>query len=251
MVQEFTNKHLPVLTCPDLNHLISSYVQFTQTDAVMAKAVTIIHLDFAAPGSRNALLLKHLPTAMMNCCRALGSSRSVVLAMHASRPKEETTEDPVADEYSFVTGMRKAGFLSIKYYQPLTPPASETGSLSTWDFMATGRLFYLQEDDSAPDDKHWLKKTELFRTGLCPGATLESDLLRVGDGASRLNVRQSNNSVTVTLRCEQHSIHLEADEGMEPVRAAANTRAAQRGPQSIPAPKVVSGCRLLVGKSYY
>ena len=55
-----------------------------------------------------------------------GSAQSCVLAIHASREREGSLDDPIQDELDFTKEMRKQGFKATRrWVQPLNVPAEE------------------------------------------------------------------------------------------------------------------------------
>ena len=63
---------------------------------------------------------------MIDCHCFAGTRNTIVLAVMANRPKEDSETDPLEDEIEFCRTMRAAGFLvQIPWQMPLTQPGEE------------------------------------------------------------------------------------------------------------------------------
>ncbi|CAK9114216.1 unnamed protein product [Durusdinium trenchii] len=100
-----------------------------------------------------------------------GTRNTIVLAVMANRPKEDSETDPLEDEIEFCRTMRAAGFL-------VQIPWQMSSHCSQWDFHARGRLMCWCENVKEVDN-HCLQASELTRTGKVPEATLNTEIVAI------------------------------------------------------------------------
>ena len=176
----------------------------------------VVMMDFNTPNSRDNIALKKLVPAIANLIRTQGAANCVVVALMATRAKEEADdEDPMEDKAAFAKAMRQVGFgVQQRFRQQLMPPAEEKQSCAQYDYWQDGRLMYLakslaeaagkttpatdkeSERSGAPGlvslaatGNFWLQFSELARTTRVQGVystPSNAELLRVMDATEEL-----------------------------------------------------------------
>ena len=103
--------------------------------------------------------------AVANLFNNCGPDRCVLLAHMATRPKEDSLQDPLEDELIIMRALRKVGFGAQQSVRMLLrqPDGIESG-LVLGDWHADSRLCYLCPDDTVA---RGLDNTPLATSGEC------------------------------------------------------------------------------------
>jgi hypothetical protein len=125
----------------------------------------VLVIDFNTPGSRDALKVSAMISAMASTAKVVGSERSIVLAILPNVPKEDSKTSVEDDEHALTTAFTKAGFKQqLRFVQPLRLHDSVANKTTGLDWFLCGKLLAL--DDSADSKNEWLANSQLARTRL-------------------------------------------------------------------------------------
>ena len=162
-------------------------VSWTAVPGSIAAAVQIIHgkegapkhdprflaiLDFNTPNSRDALRIGEIAACIADIFKTHGPNQCALLAHMAAYPKEESDADPVEDEMTIMTALKRVGFHAQQRVRMLLqqPPSSDT-RVAVADWHADSRLCYLAPNDLAArggvkgvPGNVWREGSELART---------------------------------------------------------------------------------------
>ena len=128
-----------------------------------------------------------------------GVENCTVLAVFATRSREDSEIDPLEDELDFIKAMRVGGFKKqLNFQMPLSNPVEEClGSTQNmllhmflscirstnqqqWDYWMKGRLMMWGDNT---DNNHFVQASELARTGKLPEAALTSEICAITGNA--------------------------------------------------------------------
>ena len=170
------------------------------------KRYVVIPMDFNTPNARDALVMGKVAKAVQNLTVTQVSNHCVVLAIMATRSKEDTTDDPMDDEKKLSDEMRKAGFgFQQRIRMVLSPPNEEQLSASNWDFWQDGRLMCQCKDDKDAIGNFWFSGSELARTTRVQG------ILSTISNAEVVNISEAteeipDKTVNPNLRAAQRGV---------------------------------------------
>ena len=170
------------------------------------KRYVVILMDFNTPNARDALVVGKVAKAVQNLTVTQGANQCVVLAIMATRAKEDTNDDPMDDEKKLSDEMRKAGFgFQQRIRMALSPPNEDQISAANWDFWQDGRLMYQCKDEKDAIGNFWFHGSELARTTRVHGVLTtisNAEVVNITDATEEI----PDKSVTPKIRAAQRGV---------------------------------------------
>ena len=72
--------------------------------------VVLAIIDISTPNSRDSFNISEIAHAVANIFKNFGVERCALLAHMAAYPKEDAEQDPLEDDITVMTALKKAGF---------------------------------------------------------------------------------------------------------------------------------------------